>query len=125
VLHDGDQVQHKHDRAVTQDGCAADQFAGDHLAIQRFDDQFLLAHQGVHDEPVTALTEGDDHHEDAPAGIELGWRAAQAHQGEHGIAKLQHLVVVHAMDGALRSATDFYHCIQRNGVEAFLDAQQQ
>src|SRR5208337_3357973 len=94
-------VENQNDGAITQNGSAADQVAGNDFSGEGFDDQFFFADEAVHNETKALFGKTDDDHEifcffgarglDRVNAIKL----IEADEGEDLIAQAKDFALVH------------------------------
>src|SRR5208282_129880 len=127
AIHQRDHVQDENHPAIAQNRSPTHQVGGDRLVIERLDDQFVFAHEFVDDDAELAFPAVDHQNEDLTMRYfrSAGRLRAQAQQGQHIVAQLQHVVVLHLTDIFFHRACDLGHGIQRQSIESLLHAEHQ
>src|SRR5271163_2478367 len=101
-------IQNQHNRAVAEDGSAADDRGSHQLIFESLDDQFLFTHQTVHGQAKSAPAAAYHDHKDS---FDL-------------FAQLKHFVVVNPVNALLGDARDFRDGGKRHGVKPPVNAEQ-
>src|SRR5208337_2236801 len=124
-------VENQNDGAITQNGSAADQVAGNDFSGEGFDDQFFFADEAVHNETKALFGKTDDDHEifcffgarglDRVNAIKL----IEADEGEDLIAQAKDFALVHFVNFLILDASNFDDGGQRNGEQATPDTEEQ
>ena len=126
-LHYCRQVHDEHDATIAENRSAADQVRRYCLVVQCFDDQFLFAFEGIHNQPQLALPKSCDQDEELASAsfctTTLG--LPQPRQRQHLIAELQYFGGIHFVDLGFICTCDFSYRIQRDRIQPLFNSEQQ
>src|SRR5580658_3692503 len=119
-------VENQHNRAVAEDGSAADDRGSHELIFESLYDQFLFAHQTVHGQAKSAAAAAYHDHKDSLGLFAHGARPepVQTNECEDLFAQLKHFVVVNPVNALLGDAGDFRDGAKRHGVKPPVNAEQ-
>src|SRR6266849_1427119 len=123
-------IQDEDNRSVTENGSTADQVAGDELARQRFDHQFLFSNQAIHDETKSFFSFANDDDKmflSNRLGIDAAQTAKviQPNESKNLFAKPQHFTLFHAVNLRILNSSDFHNRRERDSEKTAADAEKQ